>query len=180
MKKLISLLLLIGTVLSCSNPLDSVYNEPTFNNDIKLIKDVNEEDSDRIIDQVKYADEIKPGTTYREILDEYHLRRNLLIKILEFYEQESSKERFDYKDYIQINIDSEKALECHSKRFLLYMDDNLIEGVDFWFYKHPIRKAQGLVAIVDISKPYIGHQCLQDACTIIGVLALGVLQKAKM
>jgi len=102
MKKLILLLLLIGTVYSCSNPLDSVYNEPTFNNDIKLIKDVNEEDSDRIIDQVKYADEIKPGTTYREILEDYLLRKDLLIKILEFYEQESSKEYFDYNDFVQI------------------------------------------------------------------------------
>ena len=113
MKKLILLLLLIGTVYSCSNPLNSVYNEPTFNNDIKLITDVNEVDSDRIIDQVKYSDEIKPGTTYREILEDYHSRRNLLIKILEFYEQESSKERFDFKDYIQINIDSEKGAKSY-------------------------------------------------------------------
>jgi hypothetical protein len=63
-----------------------------------------------------------------------------------------------YRDTYQ--FDSEKALECHSKRFLLYMDDNLIEGVDFWFYKHPIRKAQGLVAIVDISKLSKGKHTL--------------------
>lgn len=114
MKKLLILLLFIGTVLSCSNPLDSVYNEPTFNNDIKLIKDVNEEDSDRIIDQVKYADEIKPGTTYREILEDYHLRKDLYFRIVDFYEQEMLKENFDYNDYIKINIESNKRKNRYS------------------------------------------------------------------
>lgn len=114
MKKLILLALLFGTVSSCSNPLDLVYNELTFNNDIKLIKNVNEKDSDRIIDQVKYAEEIKPGMTYKEILEDYHQRKDLLIKILEFYEQERSKENFDFKDYIQIDINSKKGLKSYS------------------------------------------------------------------
>ena len=102
MNKFIIGLIIISSTLSCKDPLDSIYNEPSYSKDVKLIKDKNKRNSDRIIDQVKYADEIKPGATYRDILKDFNDRKELLIKIIELYEQESLKEYFNYNDYIQI------------------------------------------------------------------------------
>ena len=99
---------------SCTDPLDLVYNEPTYNNDIKSIKEKSELKSDRIIDQVNYSGEIKPGTTYREILDDYIDRKKLITKILNFYHQENTKKEFIASEYLELDLNKKKGKRSYS------------------------------------------------------------------
>ena len=57
-------------------------------------------------------------------------------------------------------LDPEKALSCHSQRFELFIDGTLTMGTDFWFYKHPQRKAQGILAFIDLTQMKPGKHLL--------------------
>ncbi len=47
-------------------------------------------------------------------------------------------------------MDSERALECHSKRFKIYADDSLHSDLTYKFYDHPLRENVGLLTILDV------------------------------
>ncbi len=43
------------------------------------------------------------------------------------------------------------ALDCHSQRFKIYVNDSLFSDVKYRFYDHPQRKNKGLATIFDVS-----------------------------
>ena len=57
---------------------------------------------------------------------------------------------FGSSDPGRFRMDSERALECHSKRFRIYADDSLHSNLTFKFYEHPLRENVGLLAILDV------------------------------
>ncbi len=47
-------------------------------------------------------------------------------------------------------MDSDKALDCHSRRFKIYANDSLHTGLKYRFYEHPMRENIGLITILDV------------------------------
>ena len=48
-------------------------------------------------------------------------------------------------------MDAAEALACHSKRFKIYANDSLHNGLKYRFYDHPTRDNVGLLTILDLS-----------------------------
>lgn len=58
---------------------------------------------------------------------------------------------FGYTDSERLAMNAAKALDCHSKRFKIYVDDSLHSNLKYKFYDHPIRENIGLLTILDIN-----------------------------
>lgn len=54
-------------------------------------------------------------------------------------------------DQTGVQMDPDVALECHSQRFQVFVNDSLLENLTYRFYDHPKRKNHGLTTIFDIS-----------------------------
>lgn len=68
---------------------------------------------------------------------------------------------FNNRDKNRQNMDADEALECHSQRFQVFVNDSLMENIKYRFYDHPQRKNNGLVAIFDISYLSRGEHSLK-------------------
>ena len=62
---------------------------------------------------------------------------------------------FGFNNQARNTMNAEKALECHSQRYKIYVNDSLLEAVNYRFYDHPERKNNGLATILDVS--YLGR-----------------------
>lgn len=49
------------------------------------------------------------------------------------------------------SMNAEMALDCHSQRFKIYVNDSLLSDLKYRFYDHPKRKNQGLATIFDVN-----------------------------
>jgi len=47
-------------------------------------------------------------------------------------------------------IDAKEALDCHSQRFQIFVNDSLLNDLEFRFFDHPKRKNNGLLTILDV------------------------------
>jgi hypothetical protein len=54
-------------------------------------------------------------------------------------------------DEARNNMDADIALDCHSQRFQIFVNDSLFENIKYRFYDHPERKNNGLTTILDVS-----------------------------
>ncbi len=54
-------------------------------------------------------------------------------------------------DVARDNMDADTALDCHSQRFQIIVNDSLFEDIKYRFYDHPKRKNNGLATILDVS-----------------------------
>ena len=57
---------------------------------------------------------------------------------------------FGMNDRGRFLMDSERAIECHSRRFKIYADDSLHSGLKYRFYEHPLRGNVGLLTVLDV------------------------------
>ena len=57
---------------------------------------------------------------------------------------------FGNNDPGRFQMDSQRALECHSKRFRIYANDSLHSDLNYRFYDHPLRENVGLLTILDV------------------------------
>jgi len=55
------------------------------------------------------------------------------------------------RDEARDTMNATEALECHSQRFHLFVNDSLIENVNYRFFDHLQRKNTGLGTILDVS-----------------------------
>jgi len=53
-------------------------------------------------------------------------------------------------DKARNTMNAEMALDCHSQRFKVYVNDSLISDLKYRFYDHPQRKNKGLATIFDV------------------------------
>ena len=57
---------------------------------------------------------------------------------------------FERDDPTSVLMNAEAALECHSKRFRIYVNDSLYHNSTYRFYEHPTYKKTGLLTILDV------------------------------
>ena len=57
---------------------------------------------------------------------------------------------FGFNDPDRYYMDAKRAVECHAKRFKIYVDDSLYTNLSYKFYDHPLRKNVGLLTILDV------------------------------
>lgn len=57
---------------------------------------------------------------------------------------------FGINDPDRYYMDAKRAVECHAKRFKIYVDDSLYTNLSYKFYDHPLRKNVGLLTILDV------------------------------
>lgn len=58
---------------------------------------------------------------------------------------------FGQEDPKRYMMDAAKAIDCHSQRFKIYIDDSLHLNPTYKFYEHPLRKNVGLLSIFNVS-----------------------------
>ncbi len=58
---------------------------------------------------------------------------------------------FGYTAMDRMMMDAAKALDCHAKRFKIYVNDSLHSNQHYRFYEHPTRENIGLVTILDVN-----------------------------
>ena len=56
-----------------------------------------------------------------------------------------------FRDKARDTMDAAAVLECHSQRFKIYVNDSLINDLNYRFFDHPQRKNKGLTTIFDVS-----------------------------
>jgi hypothetical protein len=141
MKKTILLLCHIGILISCSGPLDKKYNEETFLDDAKEIKedgDLSDEDAQIMagwIVRIKMTNEKLEGKSYREILNEAKNYRKEQEKLAEKAKKEQEEKRqrlgsaltvalydkgyqkYDYEDYLTYSIAFENKTDKTIRAF---------------------------------------------------------------
>ena len=57
---------------------------------------------------------------------------------------------FGNNDPLRNNMNAELALDCHSQRFNIYVNDSLLNNLKYRFHEHPIRKNIGLLTVLDV------------------------------
>jgi len=57
---------------------------------------------------------------------------------------------FCIDDPLRNNMNADLALDCHSQRFKIYVNDTLLNNLKFRFHEHPIQKNIGLLTVLDI------------------------------
>lgn len=55
-------------------------------------------------------------------------------------------------DEARETMDANIALECHSKRYQVFLNDSLVDDLNYRFFDHPQRKTNGLKTVFDISE----------------------------
>ena len=55
----------------------------------------------------------------------------------------------------------EKALDCLSRHYNIYLNDSLQTQIDFWFFTHPNKGEKGLMTILDLSASPPGRSSLK-------------------
>lgn len=58
---------------------------------------------------------------------------------------------FNSDDEARDKMNANEALDCHSKRFRIYVNDSLHSDINYRFFDHPQRKNKGLSSIFDVS-----------------------------
>jgi len=58
---------------------------------------------------------------------------------------------FNSDDDARDKMNANEALDCHSKRFRIYVNDSLHSDINYRFFDHPQRKNKGLSSIFDVS-----------------------------
>ncbi|WP_115460578.1 hypothetical protein [Winogradskyella aurantiaca] len=141
MKKAITFLLMLVTVISCSSPLDKKYNEDTFETDTKEIKESgNLSDEDALIlagwiMRSKLKSESLEGKTYNEIIKEakdYRKEQEYLAEQTKLEEEEKRQrlgsaltvamynkgyEEYDYQDYLTYSFAFENKTDKDIRAF---------------------------------------------------------------
>lgn len=57
---------------------------------------------------------------------------------------------FGNSDDIAEQMDAKTALDCHARRFNIYVNDSLMENLSYRFYEHIRRKNMGLLTLIDV------------------------------
>ena len=57
---------------------------------------------------------------------------------------------FGFNDPDRYRMNAAKAIDCHSQRFKIYVDDSLHTHLTYKFFEHPIRENVGLLSIIDV------------------------------
>ena len=57
---------------------------------------------------------------------------------------------FSNNDPLRNNMNADLALDCHSQRFKIYVNDTLLNNLKYRFYEHPTRKNLGLITVLDL------------------------------
>lgn len=65
------------------------------------------------------------------------------------------------RDMARDTMNAANALDCHSQRFRLFINDSLIQNVNYRFYDHLQRKNQGLGTILDVGSLSRGEHSLR-------------------
>lgn len=57
---------------------------------------------------------------------------------------------FGNDDPLRNNMNADLALDCHTQRFKIYVNDTLLNNLKYRFYEHPTRKNIGLLTVLDV------------------------------
>lgn len=57
---------------------------------------------------------------------------------------------FGNNDPLRSNMNADLALDCHSQRFKIYVNDTLLNNLKYRFHEHPTRKNIGLLTVLDV------------------------------
>ena len=57
---------------------------------------------------------------------------------------------FGNNDPLRNNMNADLALDCHSQRFKIYVNDTLLNNLKYRFHEHPTRKNIGLLTVLDV------------------------------
>ena len=57
---------------------------------------------------------------------------------------------FGNNDPLRNNMNADLALDCHSQRFKIYVNDSLLNNLKYRFHEHPTRKNIGLLTVLDV------------------------------
>ena len=68
---------------------------------------------------------------------------------------------FGKSDEARDTMNASAALECHQQRFKIYVNDSLIQDINYRFFDHVKRKNKGLTAILDVSNLHRGEHKLK-------------------
>ncbi|MGI9546523.1 MAG: hypothetical protein ACR2MM_04770, partial [Flavobacteriaceae bacterium] len=58
---------------------------------------------------------------------------------------------FGFNDPDRYRMNAEEALDCHARRFKLYINDSLHNDLKYRFYDHPLRQNVGLLTVCDVA-----------------------------
>ncbi len=57
---------------------------------------------------------------------------------------------FGNNDPLRNNMNADLALDCHTQRFKIYVDDTPLNNLKYRFHEHPTRKNIGLLTVLDV------------------------------
>ncbi|MEH6513686.1 MAG: hypothetical protein V7734_11370 [Maribacter arcticus] len=57
---------------------------------------------------------------------------------------------FGIDDPLRNSMNADLALDCHTQRFKIYVNDTLLNHLKYRFYEHPTRKNIGLLTVLDV------------------------------
>ena len=57
---------------------------------------------------------------------------------------------FGIDDPLRNNMNADLALDCHTQRFKIYVNDTLLNHLKYRFHEHPTRKNIGLLTVLDV------------------------------
>ncbi|PCI34732.1 MAG: hypothetical protein COB60_05945 [Flavobacteriaceae bacterium] len=68
---------------------------------------------------------------------------------------------FGNKGQLLNNMNADLALDCHTQRFKIYVNDTLLNNLKYRFHEHPTRKNIGLMTVLDVGYLPRGEHALK-------------------